>query len=109
MDSGIVLIIALIIIGFAITWSNQGQVKEVESYRSDSEKQREFLSKHDNRTSAQVNEERETLVTTIESALVDQPSQLEKIRSIINDWADMKIQTFQNRRSWVRNPDEPQT
>ncbi len=109
MDSGIILIIVLIIIGFAITWSNQGQVKEVESYRSDSEKQREFLSKHDNRTSAQVNEERETLVTTIESALVDQPSQLEKIRSIINDWADMKIQTFQNRRSWVRNPDEPQT
>ncbi|MEE2765109.1 MAG: hypothetical protein VX600_01310 [Candidatus Neomarinimicrobiota bacterium] len=109
MDSGIILIVVLIIIGFAITWSNQGQVKEVESYRSDSEKQREFLSKHDNRTSAQVNEERETLVTTIESALVDQPSQLEKIRSIINDWADMKIQTFQNRRSWVRNPDEPQT
>ena len=109
MDSGIILIVVLIIIGFAITWSNQGQVNEVESYRSDSEKQREFLSKHDNRTSAQVNEERETLVTTIESALVDQPSQLEKIRSIINDCADMKIQTFQNRRSWVRNPDEPQT
>ena len=109
MDSGIILIVVLIIIGFAITWSNQGQVKEVESYRSDSEKQREFLSKHDNRTSAQVNEERETLVTTIESALVDQPGQLEKNRSIINDWADMKIQTFQNRRSWVRNPDEPQT
>ena len=109
MDSGIILIVVLIIIGFAITWSNLGQVNEVESYRSDSEKQREFLSKHDNRTSAQVNEERETLVTTIESALVDQPGQLEKIRSIINDWADMKIQTFQNRRSWVRNPDEPQT
>ena len=109
MDSGIILIIVLIIIGFAISWSNQGQVKEVESQRSDSEKERDFLSKHDNRTSAQVNEERETLVTTIESALVDQPGQLEKIRSIINDWADMKIQTFQNRRSWVRNPDEPQT
>ena len=60
MDSGIILIVVLIIIGFAITWSNQGQVNEVESYRSDSEKQREFLSKHDNRTSAQVNEERET-------------------------------------------------
>ena len=48
MDSGIILIVVLIIIGFAITWSNQGQVNEVESYRSDSEKQREFLSKHDN-------------------------------------------------------------
>ena len=42
MDSGIILIIVLIIIGFAITWSNQGQVKEVESQRSVSEKERDF-------------------------------------------------------------------
>ena len=35
MDSGILLIIALIIIGFAITWSNQGQVKEIESRQSE--------------------------------------------------------------------------
>ena len=34
MDSGIILIIALIIIGFAITWSNQGQVKELELRQS---------------------------------------------------------------------------
>ena len=30
MDSGIILIVVLIIIGFAITWSNQGQVQEIE-------------------------------------------------------------------------------
>ena len=34
MDSGIILIIALIIIVFAITWSYQGQVKEVELRQS---------------------------------------------------------------------------
>ena len=51
------LIIVLIIIGFAITWSNQGQVKEVESQRSDSVKEKDFLSKHDNRTASEVNEE----------------------------------------------------
>jgi|TARA_B100001750_G_scaffold41886_1_gene30541 hypothetical protein len=108
MDSGIILIIVLIIIGFAITWSNQGQVKEVESQRSVSEKERDFLSKHDNRTASEVNEERDTLISTVESALVDQPDHLSQIKSIINDWADMKIQSFQNRRSWVRNPDEPE-
>ena len=108
MDSGIILIIVLIIIGFAITWSNQGQVKEVESQRSVSEKERDFLSKHDNRTASEVNEERDTLISTVESALVDQPDHLAQIKSIIIDWADMKIQSFQNRRSWVRNPDEPE-
>ncbi|SVC32599.1 uncharacterized protein METZ01_LOCUS285453 [marine metagenome] len=108
MNSGIILIIVLIIIGFAITWSNQGQVKEVESQRSDSEKERDFLSKHDNRTASEVSEERDTLISTVESALADQPDHLAQIKSIINDWADMKIQSFQNRRSWVRNPDEPE-
>ena len=34
MDSGIILIIVLIIIGFAITWSNQGQVKEIEEQQT---------------------------------------------------------------------------
>ena len=106
MDSGIILIIVLIIIGFAITWSNQGQVKEVESRRSVSQKERDFLSKHDNRTASEINEERDNLINTLESALADQPDQLAQIKSIINDWADMKIQSFQNRRSWVRNPDE---
>jgi len=108
MNSGIILIVVLIIIGFAITWSNQGQVKHVESQRDTTDKEREFLSKHDNRTTAQVNEERETLINTIENALAEQPDQLKQITSIINDWADMKIQAFQNRRSWVRNPDEPE-
>ena len=40
MDSGIILIIALIIIGFAITWSNQGQVREVERRQSQFEKEK---------------------------------------------------------------------
>ena len=54
MDSGIVLIIALIIIGFAITWSNQGQVKEVERRQSQFEKEKNKLAEHDNRSSNDV-------------------------------------------------------
>ena len=33
-------------------------------------------------------------------------SQLDKMKTIINDWADMKIKSFKDRRSWVRNPDD---
>ena len=43
MDSGIILIIALIIIGFAITWSNQGQIREVERRQSQFEKEKNEL------------------------------------------------------------------
>ena len=54
MISGIILIIALIIIGFAITWSNQGQVKEVELRQSKYAKEKNELAEHDNRSANDV-------------------------------------------------------
>ena len=106
MDSGILLIIALIIIGFAITWSNQGQVKEVESRQSEFAKRRNEIADHDNRSEIEVDEQRNEMVKTLNDSIKDNPEQLDQIKHIINDWADMKIKSFKNRRSWVRNPDE---
>ena len=106
MDSGIILIIALIIIGFAITWSNQGQVREVEHRQSKFEKEKNELAKHDNRSSNDVDKQRNEMLKTLDDSIKDNPEQLERIKHIINDWADMKIKSFRDRRSWVRNPDD---
>ena len=106
MDSGILLIIALIIIGFAITWSNQGQIKEVESRQSDFAKKRDEIADHDNQSEIEVNEQRNEMLKTLDESIKDNQEQLDKIKDIINDWANMKIKSFKNRRSWVRNPDE---
>ena len=106
MDSGIVLIIALIIIGVAITWSNQGQVKEVERRQSQFEKEKNELAEHDNRSSNDVDTQRNEMLKTLDDSIKDNPEQLERIKHIVNDWADMKIKSFRDRRSWVRNPDD---
>ena len=106
MDSGIILIIALIIIGFAITWSNQGQVREVERRQSQFEKEKNELSEHDNRSSNDVDTQRNEMLKTLDDSIKDNPEQLERIKHIVNDWADMKIKSFRDRRSWVRNPDD---
>ena len=106
MDSGIVLIIALIIIGFAITWSNQGQVKEVERRQSQFEKEKNKLARHDNKSSNDVDTQRNEMLKTLDDSIKDNPEQLERIKHIVNDWADMKIKSFRDRRSWVRNPDD---
>lgn len=106
MDSGILLIITLIIIGFALTWSNQGQVKEVESRQSEFAKKRNEIADHDNRSEIEVDDQRNEMLKTLDDSIKDKPEQLDKIKHIINDWADMKIKSFKNRRSWVRNPDE---
>ena len=106
MDSGIILIIALIIIGFAITWSNQGQVREVERRQSQFEKEKNELADHDNRNSNDVDTQRNEMLKTLDDSIKDNPKQLERIKHIVNDWADMKIKSFRDRRSWVRNPDD---
>ena len=50
MDSGIILIVVLIIIGFAITWSNQGQVQEIEQKQSQHTRDRQAMAEHDNKS-----------------------------------------------------------
>jgi len=106
MDSGIILILVILIIGFAITWSNQGQVKEIEERQTQYTREREAMAEHDNRSASEVDDDRNTMIKTLESSITDHPEQLEKMKNIINDWADMKIKSFKDRRSWVRNPDE---
>ena len=106
MDSGIILIIALIIIGFAITWSNQGHVREVERRQSQFEKEKNELAEHDNRSSNDVDTQRNEMLKTLDDSIKDNQEQLERIKHIVNDWADMKIKSFRDRRSWVRNPDD---
>jgi|TARA_B110000438_G_scaffold172745_1_gene165137 uncharacterized protein HemX len=106
MDSGIILIIVLIIIGFAITWSNQSQVEEVENRQTQFSRERQQIADHDNRSSSEVDEDRNKMIKTLEESITNHPKQLEQMKEIINDWADMKIKSFKNRRSWVRNPEE---
>ena len=106
MDSGIILILVILIIGFAITWSNQGQVKEVEERQTQYTREREAMADHDNRSASEVDDDRNAMIKTLESSITDHPEQLKKMKNIINDWADMKIKSFKDRRSWVRNPDE---
>ena len=96
MDSGIILIVVLIIIGFAITWSNQGQVKEVEERQTKYTRERQAIAEHDNKSAAEVDDDRNAMIETLESSITDQPEQLEKMKSIINDWADMKIKSFKD-------------
>ena len=106
MDSGIILIVVFIINCFAITLSNQGQVKEIEKRQSQFTRERQAMAEHDNKSASEVDEDRNSMIETLETSITDQPEQLEKMKSIINDWADMKIKSFKDRRSWVRNPDE---
>ena len=57
-------------------------------------------------TYGQVQQWREDLLNVLDENLGDKPDQRDQIKKIINDWADLKIKAFQDRRSWVRNPEK---
>ena len=64
--------------------------------------EKEELSKEDIATYGQVQERKGQLLNLIESNLADHPEESSQLKEIVEDWAELKIEAFHNRRSWVR-------
>ena len=99
----VVLIIILAVLLYAMI--NNSQEK-----RLDARKQKDRLAaeKEENfneeiATYGQVQERKKQLMSLIESNLSDHPDESKQLREIIKEWADLKIEAFENRRSWVRS------
>jgi hypothetical protein len=52
----------------------------------------------------QVQERKGQLNELIDANLGEHPEQSAQLKDIIEDWANLKIESFENRRSWVRSP-----
>ena len=42
------------------------------------------------------------LIGLINDNLSEHPQESDQLKEIVEDWAELKIEAFQNRRSWVR-------
>ena len=98
----IVLIVILIVIVYALTeqWKTKSSAAEDTRMKSIAEK--EEVSKEDVATYGQVQERKNQLLSVINDNLSDHPEESDQLKEIIEDWAELKIEAFQNRRSWVR-------
>lgn len=103
----IVLIIIVLIIVYAML--NHGNEKKLlaEKEREISQNEKDELSQEDVATYGQVQERKKQLFTVIDDNLSEHPDESAQLKEIIEDWANLKIEAFQNRRSWVRaTPDK---
>ena len=98
----IVLIVILLVIVYAMF--NHGNEKKLlaEKEREISLNEKHELSEEDVATYGQVQDRKKQLFTVIDDNLNDHPSESKQLKEIIEDWANLKIEAFQNRRSWVR-------
>ena len=98
----IVLIIILAVLVYAMI--NNSQEKRLSAEK---EKERIAAEKAENSneeiaTYGQVQDRKKQLLSLIEANLSDHPDESEQLKKIVEEWANLKIEAFQNRRSWVR-------
>ena len=103
----IVLVVIILIIVYAMF--NHGNEKKslVEKEREIALIEKDKLSDEEITTYGQVQERKKQLFSVIDANLKDHPDESDQLKEIIEDWANLKIEAFQNRRSWVRaTPDK---
>ena len=98
----IVLIIILAVLLYAMI--NNSQEKRLDAKR---QKERLVAEKAENSseeiaTYGQVQERKKQLKSLIESNLSEHPEESRQLKEIIEEWANLKVEAFENRRSWVR-------
>ena len=98
----IVLIIILAVLLYALI--NNSQEKSLDAKR---QKERLVAEKAENSseeiaTYGQVQERKKQLMSLIESNLSEHPEESRQLKEIIEEWANLKVEAFENRRSWVR-------
>jgi len=100
------LLIVLVVLFLAVFSSRKEQTSAADHRKDSVQKEKEGFAEEDIMTYGQVQQRREEFINVLEDNLSEKPEQLDQIKRIVNDWADLKIKAFQDRRSWVRNPDK---
>jgi dihydroorotate dehydrogenase len=105
----LVLIVILAVIIYAMINNNQKKRENAETNNQRMVAEKEQMSNEEIATYGQVQERKGQLLDLIEANLSDHPEESTQLKEIIDDWANLKIEAFENRRSWVRNPHEKDT
>ena len=98
----IVLIIILAVLVYAMINNSQEKRLSAEKQKERIVAEKEENSNEEIATYGQVQDRKKQLLSLIEANLSDHPDESEQLKKIVEEWANLKIEAFQNRRSWVR-------
>ena len=98
----LILIVILGVMVYAMLSHGQEKKSIAESKREQNISTKEELSQEEVATYGQVQERKNKLFELIDENLAEHPEQSSQLKEIIEEWANLKIEAFQNRRSWVR-------
>ena len=99
--------IIVVLIGLLIYGLNEKRDKKhgkLDTELAENMDQKEEDANADIVSYGQVQERKGQLNELIDANLGEHPEQSAQLKDIIEDWANLKIESFENRRSWVRSP-----
>ena len=105
----IVLIVILLVMLYAISEHLKDKKSVAEKNRQQTLIDKEEISNEEIATYGQVQERKGQLNELIDANLGEHPEQSAQLKDIIEDWANLEIESFENRRSWVRSPEQKKT
>ena len=98
----IVLIVILVVMVYALTDHWKEKNTQAEQNRQKNIAEKEEISNEEIATYGQVQERKNQLLGLINDNLSEHPQESDQLKEIVEDCAELKIEAFQNRRSWVR-------
>ena len=98
----IVILVGVLIYGF--TEKKEKKRDKLDSDLAVKQAQKEEDANADIVSYGQVQERKAQLIDLINENLEEHPEQSAQLKDIIEDWANLKVESFENRRSWVRSP-----
>ena len=98
----IVLIIILAVLLYAMVNNSQEKRLNAEKQKEKMVAEKAENANEEIATYGQVQERKKQLLDLIESNLSEHPDESKQLEKIVEEWANLKIEAFENRRSWVR-------
>ena len=106
MNQIIILVVVIAIVIVVMLTSRKEQVSEVQSEKESRSAKQDAWAKESVVTYGEVQKMREELIKAVEEKLRDEPEHVKKLKKIVDDWANLKVESFKERRSWVRSPEK---
>lgn len=103
MEISIIVILVGILI-YGLTDKREKKRGKLDTKLAEKQAQQDEDANADIVSYGQVQERKGQLNELIDKNLSDYPDQTAQLKDIIEDWGNLKIESFENRRSWVRSP-----
>lgn len=106
MNQMVILGLVLILLVITFLYSRKEQVTKAKSNHESRQAEKESWSQEKVMEYGEVQSRKEALLKAVEEKFADDPGNANTLKEMIEEWAEMKIKIFTERRSWVRNPDK---